>query len=150
MQLKKFNHSFLVDVPVEKAWDFYTDLHHLQVITPKKLDLRIVESSGKKITMGQIATFSSKIATRITWKTKITFCKPYRYVDEMSNSLFNRWKHTHVFYKINEKQTRITDEIEFELQYGFVGRMFEWYALARLKKIFVHRQQATIRSLTEY
>ena len=147
MQLKKFNHSFLVDAPVEKAWDFYTDLHHLQVITPKKLDLKIIESSDKKITMGQTASFSSKIITRITWKTKITFCKPYRYVDEMSNSLFKRWKHTHVFDKINENQTKITDEIEFELQYGFVGRMFEWYALARLKKIFAHRQQATIKAL---
>ena len=149
MQLKKFNHSFLVDVPVEQAWDFYTDLHHLKVITPKKLDLKIIKSSGKKITMGQTASFSSKMITRITWKTKITFCKPYRYVDEMSNSLFNRWRHIHVFEKINENQTRIDDEIEFELQYGFVGRMFEGYALARLKKIFAHRQQATIRALGE-
>ena len=149
MQLKKFNHSFLVNAPVEKVWDFYTDLHHLQVITPKKLDLRIIESSGKKIIMGQTASFSSKIVTRITWKTKITFCKPYRYVDEMSNLLFKHWRHTHVFDKISENQTRVTDEIEFELQYGFVGRMFERYALARLQKIFAHRQQATIKALVE-
>ncbi len=149
MQLKKFNHSFLVDAPVENAWSFYTDLNHLQVITPKKLDLRIMESSGKKIIMGQTASFSSKIITRITWKTKITFCKPYRYVDEMNNSLFKYWKHTHVFDKINENQTRITDEIDFELQYGFVGRMFEGYALQKLKKIFAHRQQATIKALKE-
>ena len=147
--MKKFNHSFLVDVPIETAWDFYTDLHHLQVITPKKLDLRIIESSSKKITMGQTASFSSKIITRVTWKTKITFCKPYKYVDEMSNALFKHWRHTHVFDKINKNQTRVTDEIEFELQYGIVGRMFDWYALAKLKKIFAHRQQATIQALND-
>jgi ligand-binding SRPBCC domain-containing protein len=147
--LKKFKHSFLVDTSVNKAWDFYTDLHHLQVITPKKLDLRIIESSGKKITLGQTASFSSKIITRITWKTKITFCEPYRYVDEMSNSLFKRWKHTHVFHKINENQTRIDDEVEFVLQYGVIGRMFEWYAMDKLKTIFAHRQQATINALRE-
>ncbi len=129
--------------------DFYTDLHHLQVITPKKLDLRIIESSGKRITMGQTASFSSKIITRITWKTRITLCKPYRYVDEMSNALFKRWKHTHVFEKISENQTRVADEIEFELQYGLVGMLFEWYTLARLKKIFAHRQQATINVLRD-
>ena len=66
----------------------------------------------------------------------------------MNNALFKSWKHTHVFHKINKNQTRVTDEIEFELQYGFIGKMFEWYALGKLKKIFVHRQQATIEYLS--
>jgi len=65
----------------------------------------------------------------------------------MSNTLFKHWRHTHIFYKINENQTRVTDEIEFELQYGFIGKMFEWYALDKLKKIFAHKQQATIKAL---
>jgi len=66
----------------------------------------------------------------------------------MNNAIFKIWRHTHVFHKINENQTRVTDEIEFELQYGFIGKMFEWYALDRLKKIFAHRQQATIEYLS--
>ena len=81
------------------------------------------------------------------WHTKITTCKPYTYVDEMSNSIFKRWKHTHLFEKTNQDQTKITDKIEFELQYGVFGKMFEWYALDKLKKIFEHRQQATINAL---
>jgi len=145
--LKIFHHSFLVDASIDKVWDFYTDLQHLQVITPKRLDFKIIESSSNKITLGQTAYFSSKILTRITWKTKITACKPYTYVDEMSNAIFKRWRHTHVFYKINENQTRVIDEIEFELHHGFIGKMFEWYALDKLKKIFAHRQQATIEYL---
>jgi len=146
--LKIFHHSFLVDASIDKVWNFYTDLHHLQVITPKELDFKIIESNSNKITLGQTAYFSSKILTRITWKTKITACKPYTYVDEMSNALFKSWRHTHVFHKINENQTRITDEIEFELQYGFIGKMFEWYAQDKLKKIFAHRQQATMKALS--
>ena len=146
--MKIFHHSFLVDASIYKVWDFYTDLHHLQVITPKKLDLKIIESSSNKITLGQTAYFSSKLLIRITWKTKITACKPHTYVDEMNNALFKRWRHTHVFHKINENQTKITDEIEFELQHGFIGKMFERYALGKLKKIFAHRQQATIEYLS--
>jgi len=136
-----------VDAPVGKVWDFYTDLHHLQVITPKRLDLKIIETSSNKITLGQTAYFSSKLLTRMTWKTKITACKPYTYVDEMSNALFKRWRHTHVFHKINENQTRVTDEIQFELQYGFIGKMFEWYAINKLHQIFAHRKHATIKAL---
>ena len=145
--MRTFNHSFVIDAPIDKVWEFYTDLHHLEVITPKRLDLKIIESSSNKVALGQTAYFSSKFLTRMTWKTKITTCKPYTYVDEMSNSIFKRWKHTHVFDKTNQSQTKITDKVEFELQYGFVGKMFEWYALDKLKKIFEHRQQATINAL---
>ncbi len=99
--------------------------------------------------MGQIASFSSKLLTRVTWNTKITACKPYTYVDEMNNhALFKHWKHTHVFHKINENQTKIEDGIEFELRYGFIGKMFEWYAQDKLKQIFAHRQSETIKALT--
>ena len=146
--LKIFHHSFVVDSSIDKVWNFYTDLHHLEVITPKRLDFKIIESSSNKITLGQTAYFSSKLLTRMTWKTKITACKPYTYVDEMNNTIFKHWKHTHIFHKINENQTKITDEIEFELQYGFIGKMFEGYALDKLKKIFAHRQQATISALS--
>ena len=145
--MRTFNHSFVVDASIGDVWDFYTDLHHLEVITPKRLDFKILESSSDKITLGQTAHFSSKLLTRMTWKTKITACKPYTYVDEMSNSLFKRWKHTHVFHKMNENQTKIEDRIEFVLQYGFVGKMFEWYAMNKLRQIFAHRQKETIKAL---
>ena len=147
--MRTFNHSFVVDAPIDKVWDFYTDLHHLQVITPKRLDLQIIESSSGKITQGQTASFSSRLLTRVTWDTRITSCKPYTYVDEMSNhALFKHWRHTHVFHKVNENQTRVEDEIEFELRHGFIGKMFEWYALDKLGKIFAHRQKETIKALS--
>ena len=51
------------------------------------------------------------------------------------------------FNKINENQTRVADEIQFELQYGFIGKMFEWYAMSKLNQIFAHRKHATIKAL---
>ena len=147
--MKTFTHSFVVTVPIDKVWDFYTDLHHLEIITPKGLDFKIIETSSSRIKPGQTAYFSSKLLTRMTWRTKITVCKPYTYVDEMSNKIFKRWKHTHIFHKTNANQTKVTDKIEFELQYGLLGKMFEWYALDKLKKIFAHRQQATINALSQ-
>ena len=109
-----------------------------------------METSGYKITLGQTATFSSKLLTRVTWNTRITTCKPYTYVDEMSNhALFKHWRHTHFFHNINENQTKVEDEVEFELQYGFIGKIFEWYVLDKLKQIFAHRQQKTIETLNK-
>ena len=146
--MKIFKHSFVVDAPIDKVWEFYTDLHHLEIITPKEIDFKIIKSNSDHITQGQTASLCGKLLIRTTWKTAITFCKPYTYVDEMSEGLFKRWKHTHDFYKIAENQTRITDEIEFELPFGFIGRLFEQYAQDRLEKIFVYRQRATVKALS--
>jgi ligand-binding SRPBCC domain-containing protein len=57
------------------------------------------------------------------------------------------WKHVHAFRKIDEKTTEVIDEIDFELPYGFLGRMFEGYAYRQLEQIFEHRKQATIKAL---
>ena len=147
--MKTFRHSFVVDAPIDKVWGFYTDLHHLEVITPKEIDFKIIESNSDQITQGQTASLSGKLMTRMTWKTKITSCKPYTYVDEMSEGLFKHWMHTHVFQKIAENQTRIIDEIKFELPFGYIGRLFERYAQNRLEKIFAYRQRATIKALND-
>jgi len=145
--LKTFRHSFVVDVPIDKVWEFYTNLQHLSIITPKEMDFKIIESNSDQITQGQTACLSSRLLTRITWKTKITSCKPYTYVDEMSEGLFKHWKHTHVFQKIIENQTRVIDEIEFELPFRYIGKLFERYAQDRLEKIFAYRKRATIKAL---
>jgi ligand-binding SRPBCC domain-containing protein len=148
--LKTFRHSFVVDTPIDKVWNFYTDLHHLEVITPNEIGFKIIESDSDQITQGQTACLSGKVLIRITWKTKITSCKPYTYVDEMSGGLFKHWKHTHVFHRITENQTSIIDEIEFELPCGCIGRLFERYALNRLGKIFTYRKMATIKALRNF
>jgi ligand-binding SRPBCC domain-containing protein len=146
--LKIFEYSFVVDASVDKVWNFYTDLHHLDVITPKKIGFKIIKSNSNQIIHGQTARLSAKLLTRMTWKTTITFCTPYTYVDEMSEGLFKHWKHTHVFHKLGKNQTRIADKIEFELPYGFIGKLFERYAQDRLEKIFAYRQSATIKALS--
>jgi ligand-binding SRPBCC domain-containing protein len=145
--LKTFNHSFVVNAPVEKVWNFYNYLHHLEVITPREMCFKILESNGDQITQGQTASLSGKLVIRIKWKTKITFCKPYIYVDEMNKGLFKHWKHTHIFQEINERQTRVTDKIEFELPFGFIRKLFEGYTQDRLGKIFAYRQEATLIAL---
>jgi ligand-binding SRPBCC domain-containing protein len=58
-----------------------------------------------------------------------TFLKAYEYVDEMLVGQFKKWRHLHKFRNIDGKQTEIIDEIEFELPYGILGKLFEGYAL---------------------
>ena len=145
--MQKFLHTFTVSAGIDRVWEFYTDLHHLDVITPKQLQLRVDHAASQKLAAGQTVSLSGRFLTRTSWNTHITFLKPYVYVDEMKNGLFKRWKHTHTFTKISDSKTEVVDEVDFELAYGIIGKLFEGYATGQLRKIFDHRQEATKAAL---
>jgi ligand-binding SRPBCC domain-containing protein len=63
---------------------------------------------------------------------------------------FKKWRHLHRFSDINnhdQKQTEIIDEVEFEIPYSHIGKLFGGYAYTRLQKLFNYRKEATIRAL---
>jgi len=145
--LLTFRNSFIVNCNIDKVWQFYTDVKHVEVITPGEIELRIIRTTSQTLTQGTDVWLSGKLIFRRTWHSKITYLKPYEYVDEMLTGLFRTWKHLHKFRKIDEKRTEVIDEIDFELPLGFLGRLFEKYAYTRIRQIFVYRQRATIDAL---
>ena len=147
--MRTFRNSFIVKGSIERVWDFYTDVKHLETITPDKIDLKIINATDERIVLGQEIWISGKIITKIrsTWHSKITLARPYEYVDEMLTGPFRKWKHSHKFYNINGKQTEIEDIFEFELPYGIIGRLLEGYAYKQIHNIFEHRKIATLNAL---
>lgn len=149
--MRKFRHSFIVKSPIERVWDFYTDVKHLEAITPKEIDLKIINATNQNIVQGHEIWLSGKIIAKIrrrmTWHSKITFLKAHEYVDEMLAGPFKKWMHLHKFSNIDGKQTEIIDEIEFELPYGILGKLFEGYAYKQLQNIFEYRKTATVKEL---
>jgi ligand-binding SRPBCC domain-containing protein len=141
--LQNFKHQFIVNWPVDRVWEFYTDIKHLEIITPKETDLKIIDFTSQNIVQGQEIWCSGKIIAkrRTVWHSKITFLKPYEYVDEMLAGPFKKWRHSHKFQNIDGKQTELLDEI------GILGKLFEGYAYRQLQKIFEYRKVATIRAL---
>jgi ligand-binding SRPBCC domain-containing protein len=146
-----FVHTFLIQTNIDKVWNFYTDIKHLEKITPKEIELKIINTTSQNIVQGHEIRLSGKIFTkirkRISWRSKITFLKQYEYVDEMLDGPFKRWKHLHRFQDVDGKQTEIIDEIEFELPYGIIGKLFEGYAYKQLQKTFEYRKRSTIAAL---
>lgn len=134
---------------IDKVWGFYTDINHLTIITPRELDLVVVDTTDLKFIQGTEIWIQGKILLfKKEWHSRITLVRPYEYVDEMLSGPFKRWRHVHKFrYDVKLNQTEVTDEVEFELPYGVLGRAFEGFANNQLKKIFEHRKKATIKAL---
>lgn len=145
--MRKFSHSFVVPAEIDRVWGFYTDIGHLEVITPPHMRLKVVKSStGSKLQEGTEVWIEGNLVVKSAWHSRITEMKPYVYVDEMLEGRFRTWKHTHAFRRA-ENGTEVIDEIEFELRYGPLGKMLEGYAYVQLEKIFSHRKEATIAAL---
>src|ERR687896_484597 len=149
IELKLFRSSFRISCALERVWEFYTDVNHLKIVTPKELDLNELDYTSRKFTLGTEFRIEGKILfQKREWHSVITSIRPYEYVDIMLSGPFKRWKHFHKFlYDIEQNQTEVVDEVEFELPYGLVGKMFEGFASEQLRKIFDHRRRMTIKKL---
>ena len=145
----QFINKFIINEDIEKVWDFYTDIRHLEIITPKKLNLKIINTSNQKIILGQETILSAKIIIILrTWHSKITFFQQYEYIDEMLEGPFMKWKHTHKFERINKNKTKIIDEVEFSLPYGAFGKIVSIYVTKILRQLFKYREDETIKYLS--
>ncbi len=146
----KFIHKFIINKDIEKVWEFYTDIRHLEIITPKKLNLKIINTTNQKIILGQETILSAKIIImERTWHSKITFFQQYEYIDEMLEGPFIKWKHTHKFQGINKNKTEVIDKVEFILPYGIFGKIGSIFFTKILGPLFEHRKQETIKYLSE-
>ena len=148
-----------MNCPIDRVWEFYIDVKHLGIITPKELELKIIKSTSQKLAQGSEIWLEGKItmmlSKRTKWQSTITLFSvsshKCEYVDEMLTGPFKKWRHLHKFNDIDndnsKNQTQVTDEIDFELPYGRLGKLFDGYAYRTLEKLFYHRKLATIRAL---
>jgi ligand-binding SRPBCC domain-containing protein len=151
--MKYFHNEFEVNSNIEKVWAFYTDLKHLEIISPSDIKLHLIQSTDKILNKGTVACLYGKIIIiSAQWCSKITFFEKYEYVDEMiqngnKRSPFRLWSHRHRFKEIDVYKTRVVDKIEFELPFGLLGKLLEFYIEFKLLKIFKHREHATKKFL---
>jgi ligand-binding SRPBCC domain-containing protein len=153
--LRTFKHSFVVNCPIDRVWQFYTDIKHLDIITPPEIELKITNATNQKLIQGSEFWLEGKLMIlKSRWRSAIKSIIPYQYLDEMLTGPLNKWRHLHKFNDINlnnnvQKQTEVIDEVEFELPYNSVGKLFEGYVSRRLEKFFDYRKAATIKSLED-
>jgi len=143
-----------VNSPIDRVWEFYTDIKHLEIITPAGIELKIISATSQKLIQGSEFWFEGKLMiSKRRWHSVIKSIRPYQYLDEMLTGPLKKWRHMHKFndFNINKnlKQTEVIDEVDFELPYNPVGKLFEGYVSGRIEKFFDYRKAATIKSLED-
>ena len=132
-------------LPVNKleAWEFFSSPKNLALITPKRLNFRILSISGsEKMHQGQIIKYKITVLphVRLYWETEITeVVEHLSFTDVQRKGPYAYWAHKHSFKEV-DGGVEMADELEYSLPLGLLGRLANYLFVAReVRSIFEYR-----------
>lgn len=132
-----------INLPIEKAWDYFSNPSNLAKITPKSMGFKTTSEEANNMFAGQIISYMVKPMFNIktNWVTEITHVnEPHFFVDEQRFGPYAMWHHEHHFIK-NGNLTKMIDKISFKIPFGILGHLaFPFIVKPQLKKIFSYRE----------
>jgi len=136
----------LIPISRQEAWKFFSSPENLNKITPPEMGFSIQYISGENKTYaGQIIAYRIKIlpGLSVNWVTEISHVIDQHYfVDEQRMGPYAFWHHQHHFNEI-DGGTEITDEVNYAIPLGMLGRLAHWLFVGRkVNAIFDYRSAA--------
>lgn len=139
-----------VELPIERAFDFYGDAGNLERITPPWLDFEITTPKPIEMGAGTLLDYRLRLhRVPIRWRTKIEIWEPpRRFVDVQVKGPYSLWEHTHEFAEDGPEATIIVDRIRYSIPFGPLGELADRLLVRRdLRQIFDYRRDAVAREL---
>ena len=144
MKLYTFKKEQKISKSIIDVFDFFSKPENLSVITPNKMDFKILTPSPIEMKEGTLIDYTVKIMSfPIRWRTLITkYDPPNMFIDQQLKGPYSMWHHTHLFEKINDNETLIKDVILYAVPFSFIGSITHSLYIKRdLEKIFDYRSQ---------
>jgi ligand-binding SRPBCC domain-containing protein len=129
--------------PIEEVFQFFSDAHNLETITPPWLGFRILSAPADGISEGAEIRYRLHLhGMPIYWRTEIRqWNAPFRFVDIQRAGPYKLWHHTHRF-EAHGGRTKMIDIVRYRLPCGFLGRMVHaWKVRGDVRRIFDYRRQ---------
>ena len=164
---QRFHASQWVPYPVELVFAFFANPSNLAHMFPPALrarveDIRMAPAPLRPVAHDPARRFLSVAAgagseilisfrparwipTRVTWLARIVeFTWNSHFADEQARGPFQVFRHRHAIvaeWRDGQEGTLVTDEIEFALGYGWIGRIAEGVVKRRLRQSFAFRHR---------
>lgn len=141
-----------LELPAERAFEFFTDAVNLELITPPWLGFKVVTSTPIEMRPGALIEYRLKLhRIPVRWLTRIEAWEPpVRFVDVQVRGPYALWEHTHAFEPDGERAVVIRDRIRYALPLGALGRIAHAAFVKRdLDRIFDFRQRAVAERLQQ-
>jgi ligand-binding SRPBCC domain-containing protein len=134
-----------VELPIERAFEFYGDAANLEAITPPWLGFEITTAGPIEMGEGTLLEYRLKLhGLPVRWRTRIEVWEPpRRFVDAQLSGPYSLWEHTHSFEPEGDGATRIHDRVRYSLPLGPLGELSRRLFVGRdLERIFDYRRDA--------
>jgi len=146
MKVYTLKRTQFLPVRLADAWEFFSSPMNLEKITPSQMGFQILyKSGGDKMYPGQLIRYMVGVLPliKLHWVTEITHVdKPFYFVDEQRFGPYALWHHQHHFSEV-EGGVQMTDEVNYAIPLGFIGRLAHWFFVGRkVNAIFEHRYSA--------
>jgi len=164
---KRFEAGQWIPYPVELVFAFFANPSNLPHLMPPQLetrveDVRIFPPPARPAAQDPARRFASVAAgegseilisfypvrwmlRRVSWMARITeFVWYSHFCDEQVRGPFKSFRHRHGICadtRDGQEGTLVTDEIEYELPFGWLGSLAAGFVRRDLERSFVHRQQ---------
>jgi hypothetical protein len=146
-----FEQVTFIDRDIQTVFDFHLDLDNLLKISPDDANLQIFHSPEKMEQGARVGLFVKIGPITTTMETVIEeLDPPHKLVDKQVGGFFSKWLHTHLFEKVTENKTKLTDKIEYSLPGGmFANIVGGGIAQRKIEDMFRHRAGMTKKLLEE-
>lgn len=138
-----------INRPLDEVFAFFADPRNLETLTPPLLRFEILTPGEIDMRVGTIIQYALRVhGLPIHWTTAITVWNPpLEFVDVQLRGPYVLWHHRHTFEAVGDS-TRMIDEVNYRLPFGWIGRAMHGLMVRRdLKAIFDYREQAVKRLL---
>ena len=141
--MKKFEKISTINCKIEELFQFHTDMRNLVNITPPDTKVTLINKDFVPHEGGVLKIKTVKNFIPTTWEVKIDkMQEPNLLVDIALKSPFKYWKHSHVFTQ-KGNICELKDIVEYELPFGMLGNLFDFFIQSELKKMFDYRHKLT-------
>ncbi len=139
----------LIRAPVERVFSWHAQKGAILRLTPAWAPLKLVSRKGSGIDKGVKVVFKIRLfGLSMTWEAEHIEHDPNRlFRDRQTKGPFAFWQHSHRFSPEPDGSTLMTDEIEFKLPFGLLGRPFYGFARKELERMFSYRHRVLKRGL---
>jgi ligand-binding SRPBCC domain-containing protein len=130
-------------VSVEKVWEFFSDEHNLEQMTPPTLNFKVKGKSTAEISRGTTIDYALKVhGFPLRWRTLIeSWEHKVRFIDRQIRGPYRLWHHTHHFYQLGGG-TLMIDEVQYKLPFGKLGLLLAGWLVAKdVRSIFAFRNR---------
>ncbi len=143
MPIYTFSRTQIVEMPLSRCWEFFSDPRNLEKITPPSLRFRIKSDLPPKVYPGLMIqyTVSPLLGVPLTWLTEIVQVnEPHYFADEQRAGPYRLWHHEHFFRGLEGGRVEMRDLIHYAPPFGPLGAIINALIVRRqIEKIFDFR-----------